>query len=381
MSLFRNWFGKGPKECAQNVGALRSAGDVEGLCRILRDAPKPGQRKEAATALKELDDATAVPSLIEATCDEDWEVRLAAVAGLDAIGDNRALDALYERLTGGPEEYAVSLASVIALGNLRDRRAVHALVQVLDSTDGNARSAAAEALGKIGDRKAVEPLVRCLGDQDPFVRQLAVGALEKIQDPDVIPSLQPLLNDGDERVREWAQRAVEKLVSIQVPDPSSPFLESEGSDEAEEGSGPVFIGRDTKGKNTYETYRAESAEEARFFLRDQEVDKPFHYVQVETPDGGTWGLDKEGLYLIRLLDWQTDLDLAVCEGTVAGKPNLFALQNVLEGISDNLVARIACGMCGQEWDDGIRYPEATVVLCPACKAHNTVDAGKQIQLG
>ncbi len=381
MSVVRKWFGGGRGGDTLNVRALRSSGNIDGLSRVLHDAQDPQERRQAAMALKDLDDPAAVPSLIEASRDEDWEVRLAAVAALDAIGDNRAFDAFYDRLTSGPEEYPVFLASVIALGNLRDRTAVHALIQVLESSDVNARSAAAEALGKIGDGKAVTPLVHRLGDDDAFVRQLAVGALAAIQDPTVLPNLRPLLEDEDEKVRERTLQAVEKLTSVQTNDPSQPPLEPTTPPEKEEGTSPTFLRRETKGKNTYETYRAGSAEEARVFLHGQEVDKPFHYIQVETPDQGVWGLDKEGLYLVRLLDWQLNLGLAVCEGTIAAKPNLFGLQNVLHGGADNFLAQIRCGRCGKEWDDGIRYPDPTVVRCPACEAHNTVDAGRQIQLG
>jgi len=45
------------------------------------------------------------------------------------------------------------------------------------------------------------------------------------------------------------------------------------------------------------------------------VDKKLYYIEVETPEGA-WGMDIEGLYLVRLLPWQKNISLAKCDGYI-----------------------------------------------------------------
>ena len=56
---------------------------------------------KAMDALREVDEE--VPALIEATEDEDWQVRLGAAWALGEIGDLRAVDSL-RRLVKDPSE-------------------------------------------------------------------------------------------------------------------------------------------------------------------------------------------------------------------------------------------------------------------------------------
>ena len=132
------------------------------------------------------------------------------------------------------------------------------------------------------------------------------------------------------------------------------------------------FGTETKGKYTYEYYAAASAEEARLFLSFCEVTKPLYYISVETPEG-IWGLDKDGLYLVELLPFQTNLSLAECEGTYTS----FSWQSLslaAQGVgANNFVAGIICGSCGHEWKDGLRVTNKTIVKCPECKKYNCVD--------
>ena len=54
-------------------------------------------------------------------------------------------------------------------------------------------------------------------------------------------------------------------------------------------------------------------------------------------------MDKEGLYLTNLLDWQTDISLAQFEASVVGIPNMFNLGIAERGIADNFVVQVQCG--------------------------------------
>jgi ssDNA-binding Zn-finger/Zn-ribbon topoisomerase 1 len=131
------------------------------------------------------------------------------------------------------------------------------------------------------------------------------------------------------------------------------------------------FGKEVKGNNTYEYYAASSAEEARLFLSFCEVTHPFYYISIATPEG-TWGLDKEGLYLVELLPFQKNLSLAQCEGNHSSF-SWFGVNMAARGISDNFVGGVICGSCGHEWKDGLRYANKTVVKCPKCKKYNCID--------
>ena len=66
---------------------------VERLTAVLNDKDR-NVRKHAALALGAIGLPEAVDLLIEATQDEEWEVRMAAIAGLDQIGDERGKPAI-----------------------------------------------------------------------------------------------------------------------------------------------------------------------------------------------------------------------------------------------------------------------------------------------
>jgi hypothetical protein len=74
--------------------------------------------------------------------------------------------------------------------------AVPALIQALGDSDWDVRRAAAEALGKLGDPQAVPALIQALGDSDVGVRRAAAEALGKIGDPQAVPALIQALGDG-----------------------------------------------------------------------------------------------------------------------------------------------------------------------------------------
>jgi phage FluMu protein Com len=136
---------------------------------------------------------------------------------------------------------------------------------------------------------------------------------------------------------------------------------------------PVFIGKRTNPAGTYEDYRGTDAESAKEFLLTKKTSLPKYYIRVETPEGN-WGMDKEGLYLERLLPWQVNVTSAKVEGKHGFPGTMFGVIMAKKGIVDNFVVEIACGKCGHEWQDGVRYQNTTVVKCPKCKTLNKVDS-------
>ncbi len=138
---------------------------------------------------------------------------------------------------------------------------------------------------------------------------------------------------------------------------------------------PRFIQKLVKENRTYEIYKGKDVGSAKKFLMTKRVDKKLYYIEVVTPEG-TWGMDIEGLYLVRLLPWQKNVSLAKCDGYIIPMSHSnFGLNMAARGISDNFVVKIKCGKCEHEWLDGVRYKNLTAVRCPNCKTINKVDSG------
>jgi hypothetical protein len=135
----------------------------------------------------------------------------------------------------------------------------------------------------------------------------------------------------------------------------------------------VHLRREQRGDAVYEIYAAESAESARRFLSSRRVDRARFYLCVRTPSQGHWGLDVEGLFLERLLDWQREAPREECvDGRIGGMPCLFGLRAAAQHLSDNFIAPIECGGCKRGWLDGVAYADMTLVRCPGCGRLNRI---------
>jgi DNA-directed RNA polymerase subunit RPC12/RpoP len=138
---------------------------------------------------------------------------------------------------------------------------------------------------------------------------------------------------------------------------------------------PVFKTKDTRSDGTvYEIYESADTETAKKFLAGQKVTRNIHYIIVETPVGN-WGADINGVYLEELLPWQKNISSFDCKGGfIPLSWNNLGLKHAAMGISDNFTLQLKCGKCSNQWLDGIRYQNETIVQCPQCKAKNKIDS-------
>lgn len=138
---------------------------------------------------------------------------------------------------------------------------------------------------------------------------------------------------------------------------------------------PTHVESKVIGGKTYEMYEHDDVEQAKAWLATRTVAQPLYYITVRTPQG-TWGMDKDGIWLASLLPWQTNLALAKLSGSIQGTPSMAGVQYAAKKISDNFVVDVACGdpACGNVWQDGVRYGGETVVRCPKCKAFSRIDS-------
>lgn len=181
---------------------------VEKAIQDLRD-PDVEVRREASSALFDLNDTRAVEPLIEALGDEDAEVRSNAASALGWSRDRRAVEPLTESLKD--EDVVVRGVAAISLGAINDSRAVEPLIRALDDVDPTVRANAAVSLGFLKDPRALEPLIDLLSDEDGGVRSRSAFALGELGDSRAIEALIEAQGDEDETVREEASAALEKL--------------------------------------------------------------------------------------------------------------------------------------------------------------------------
>jgi hypothetical protein len=132
---------------------------VPAMMDVLRD-PDPGRRRVAVAVLGASGDAAAFPALADRALDPDPRVAGAAVAALAAHRQEPGMRPIPERLRRAllSGVSARAAAAARALGALRDADAVPLLVQVLESSEREPASAAAEALTRITlQRHGVDP--------------------------------------------------------------------------------------------------------------------------------------------------------------------------------------------------------------------------------
>jgi len=179
------------------------------LLEVLKQAPRV--RAEAALALGEIGDPSALPGLLSAVdptaSDRDGREanrRLAA-----ALGALRALEAVpvLVKLTASPDGFT-EVAAADALGQIGDPAAVDALAAMAASpaVEPVAAQHALLALGRVGDARAAPVLIRMLFEERAgasFFPQAAFAAAE-IGRPMAAP-LQAVLEGRDGGLLAWAK--------------------------------------------------------------------------------------------------------------------------------------------------------------------------------
>jgi len=203
----------------------------------------PWRRSRAVHRLGMMRSTKAIPDLLQALEDQDYDVRQNVIQALGQIQNDQTLGALVSKINQAAEQtrgiskrvlmaalipYGVaaipllidkladrtdSVRALVAevLGEIPHLKALDALTRVLEDVNPQVRARAAYALGRIGHPLAVQPLIAALLDGFWYVRLQAARSLGQLGSPQSIYSLSLLLTDSNAQVR---LAAAESLVHI-----------------------------------------------------------------------------------------------------------------------------------------------------------------------
>jgi HEAT repeat protein len=172
----------------------------------------PELRMAAANGLGQLEQADAVPALVDRFDDPDPRVRARAARACGMVDDPRATGPLEDLLTD--DSAAVRRAAAEALGNVGNRQALGALLPLYEDADERVRRVAVGAFGNFDSERPVEYLVESLTDEASVVRRTAVYSLVEL-----------LANVPTEQSHEIRETVVETLSETDDPDVVVPLVE------------------------------------------------------------------------------------------------------------------------------------------------------------
>ena len=123
-------------------------------------------------------------------------------------------NALIEML--GSTDLQARVSAIKQLGELRDRAGVAPLIRLLDARDDLLRTGALKALGKIGDPAAIPSAYATATEDESFlVRTAAMSTLAVLGDPRGSTLISRTLADRSIPHRRWYQKwAAERLVEL-----------------------------------------------------------------------------------------------------------------------------------------------------------------------
>ena len=198
---------------AKALGKLGPAASADALPRLMEAMQDESGfvRKWAVEAAGKLGRAAAyaLPQIILALEDLDWEVRSCAAQSLGMIGLSEVVPQLTKMLQD--EHRHVRRGAVQSLGMTGLFEAVPQLINALGDSNWKVRSCATESLAIIGLSRAVPQLINALQDQHWHVRKGAVQSLAKIYCTLAVPNLAKTLEDQHWRVRALAAQALGEM--------------------------------------------------------------------------------------------------------------------------------------------------------------------------
>ena len=140
-------------------------------------------RKDAIKSLEGVTDESAIDPLIEATTDENANVRFGAAQILGTMGDI-AIDKLIEKFNASTGQDKRFLT--FALKETYSEKTIDVLVSAVEDEDFGVRKTAIRGLGSLQARDHMDAIAKGLEDEDWGVRLYAIYALGDLATPESI---------------------------------------------------------------------------------------------------------------------------------------------------------------------------------------------------
>jgi HEAT repeat protein len=187
---------------AECLGKLKDCRALKTLGLMLK-LGKPEVQVAAATAMKEIADPQAIPSLVDGLRELNQGVRAAVMGALVQFGVASAPPLV--GLLKDPNR-VIRNAAINTLAQLGEV-AVPSLVAALDDKTPEIREGAAEVLHKMGT-PAVTPMIKALMHAKENGRRAVAEVLGKLKEPTAAPALVDLLEDPSAAVRTAAANSL-----------------------------------------------------------------------------------------------------------------------------------------------------------------------------
>ena len=198
---------------AQDLDKARDKAAVAPLLTLLAEERDVDVRRAAVTALGDLGDEIAVPTLIGIAKHDSLQVRQYAVAALATLDDGRAVEPLAQ-LTRD-DEPTMRIYSLRALAFLRREGSLPPMIDALSDPVPDVRSEAIKGIARLGERRAADRIAERIGKElDPSIRQFECATLGNLGDvgkPEHERALVKALDDQEPGVRSAAVGALAKI--------------------------------------------------------------------------------------------------------------------------------------------------------------------------
>ena len=198
--------------------ALVQLGDPEPETRlsVALASNDPDLRLAAALDLANRPDPRALAPLMEVLTQSwsgmvsSWKARISAIEGLSKLRDRGAVPALLLAL--GDDDFDVKAAANEALVELGDPEPFERLSRVIRFRHIDVKA----AINRAYDRLESEQFAKTWVDKDRDMRRTAIADLGKLADPRAVPSLLNALDSSDKELRQTANQS---LIDLGDPQP------------------------------------------------------------------------------------------------------------------------------------------------------------------